>query len=136
MTRYEWKPGEGTELISTGTAALGASLLGVSADGTDAFFFTREQRLRGRERQSGKDLRRQGRGWVPASASDSLQGLRRVSRRGQPHSAACGHRQHRRHSDRQRNPPAEEEMQEAQEVPLGTEAQEARQEKARAGGHK
>lgn len=40
---YEWKPGEGTELISTGTAALGASLLGVSADGTDAYFFTREE---------------------------------------------------------------------------------------------
>jgi hypothetical protein len=40
---YEWKPGEGIELISTGAAALGASLLGVSADGTDAYFFTREK---------------------------------------------------------------------------------------------
>jgi hypothetical protein len=40
---YEWKPGEGIELISTGAAALGASLLGVTADGTDAYFFTREK---------------------------------------------------------------------------------------------
>jgi hypothetical protein len=40
---YEWKAGEGVQLISTGAAALGASLLGVSADGTDAYFFTREK---------------------------------------------------------------------------------------------
>jgi hypothetical protein len=40
---YQWKQGEGIELISTGAATLGASLLGVSADGLDAFFFTREK---------------------------------------------------------------------------------------------
>jgi sugar lactone lactonase YvrE len=44
---YEWSPADGTQLISTGTAALGASLLGVSADGTDAYFFTREKLVSG-----------------------------------------------------------------------------------------
>lgn len=44
---YEWSPTDGTQLISTGTAALGASLLGVSADGTDAYFFTREKLVSG-----------------------------------------------------------------------------------------
>ena len=31
------------ELISTGTSPFGSSLLGVSADGTDAYFFTRDK---------------------------------------------------------------------------------------------
>jgi hypothetical protein len=38
---YEWTPAQGVELISTGTEPLSSSLLGVSADGIDAYFFTR-----------------------------------------------------------------------------------------------
>jgi hypothetical protein len=44
---YEWSPSGGTQLISSGTAALGATLLGASADGTDAYFFTREKLVSG-----------------------------------------------------------------------------------------
>jgi hypothetical protein len=42
---YEWTPENGgaTELISTGTHSSASSLLSVSADGTDAFFFTRQK---------------------------------------------------------------------------------------------
>ncbi len=39
---YEWKSGEGIELISTGTGALASSLLGISADAVDAYFFTHD----------------------------------------------------------------------------------------------
>ena len=39
---YEWESGKGVELISTGTSSRSSSLLGVSADGTDAFFFTHD----------------------------------------------------------------------------------------------
>jgi sugar lactone lactonase YvrE len=39
---YEWSDGT-TELISTGTSPHASSLLGVSSDGTDAYFFTRER---------------------------------------------------------------------------------------------
>ncbi|HKG19390.1 MAG TPA: NHL repeat-containing protein, partial [Candidatus Limnocylindrales bacterium] len=39
---YEWEEGEDVQLISTGTAPLASSLLGVSADGVDAYFFTRQ----------------------------------------------------------------------------------------------
>ena len=38
---YEWTPAQGVELISTGTEPLPSSLLGVSSDGIDAYFFTR-----------------------------------------------------------------------------------------------
>ena len=37
---YEWKEGQ-RQLISTGTSNFDSGLLGVSADGVDAFFFTR-----------------------------------------------------------------------------------------------
>jgi hypothetical protein len=39
---YEWSGGR-AELISTGQSGFDSSLLSVSADGTDAFFFTREK---------------------------------------------------------------------------------------------
>ena len=39
---YEWENGT-TQLISTGASPSPSALLGVSADGTDAFFFTRDQ---------------------------------------------------------------------------------------------
>jgi hypothetical protein len=39
---YEWKNGVGIELISTGTGPLASSLLGISADAVDAYFFTRD----------------------------------------------------------------------------------------------
>ena len=39
---YKWDGGV-PELISTGTSQFNSSLLGVSADGTDAFFFTRDR---------------------------------------------------------------------------------------------
>jgi hypothetical protein len=38
---YEWKTGK-VELISTGQSGFNAGLLSVTADGTDAFFFTRD----------------------------------------------------------------------------------------------
>jgi hypothetical protein len=38
---YEWT-GQKAQLITTGTATFDSGLLGVSADGTDAYFFTRE----------------------------------------------------------------------------------------------
>jgi hypothetical protein len=38
---YEWT-GEAVQLVSTGASTTDATLLSVSADGTDAFFFTRE----------------------------------------------------------------------------------------------
>ena len=41
---YEWSPAEErSELISTGTSDTDSSLLSVTADGTDAFFFTRQK---------------------------------------------------------------------------------------------
>ena len=39
---YEWEEGQ-TELISTGAGPFATSLLGISADGADAYFFTREK---------------------------------------------------------------------------------------------
>ena len=52
MDAYEWEPQEPpgqrrrtdgcVQLISTGTSPLDSSLLGVSADGTDAYFFTHD----------------------------------------------------------------------------------------------
>ncbi len=39
---YEWKQGK-VELISSGQSNVDSSLLSISADGTDAFFFTRER---------------------------------------------------------------------------------------------
>ena len=39
---YQWESGNGIELISTGTSPSDASLLGISADGIDAYFFTRD----------------------------------------------------------------------------------------------
>ena len=39
---YEWESGKGIQLISTGTSPFAASLLGVSADGVDAYFFTHD----------------------------------------------------------------------------------------------
>src|SRR5262249_46370610 len=39
---YEWKEGQGIELISTGTGLLASGLLGASANGTDVYFFTRD----------------------------------------------------------------------------------------------
>jgi hypothetical protein len=52
MDAYEWEKGagaqEGTiELISTGTSPLDSGLLGTSADGTDAYFFTRDTLVSG-----------------------------------------------------------------------------------------
>jgi hypothetical protein len=43
LDAYEWESGEGIELISTGTSPFAASLLGISADGTDGYFFTRDR---------------------------------------------------------------------------------------------
>ncbi len=42
LDAYEWESGDGIELISTGTSPLDSSLLGVSTDGTDAYFFTHD----------------------------------------------------------------------------------------------
>jgi hypothetical protein len=40
---YEWEEGAAPQLISTGSSPFASSLLGASADGTDAFFFTRDK---------------------------------------------------------------------------------------------
>jgi hypothetical protein len=79
---YEWKSEDGIQLISTGSAALGASLLGVSADGTDAFFFTREKLVN--EDANGSRVKlydaRAGGGYpyvppeIPCKASDECHG--------------------------------------------------------------
>jgi hypothetical protein len=79
---YEWSPTGGTELISTGSAALGSSLLGVSADGTDAYFFTREKLVSGDNNGSHVKVydARAGGGFpyvppvVPCKASDECHG--------------------------------------------------------------
>jgi streptogramin lyase len=42
MDPYEWSPGGEQQLISQGTSLFGSGLLSVSADGTDAYFFTRD----------------------------------------------------------------------------------------------
>jgi hypothetical protein len=42
LDAYQWENGQGIQLISTGTSPSDSSLLGVSADGTDAYFFTRD----------------------------------------------------------------------------------------------
>ncbi len=39
---YEWEPGAGVSLISTGISQFDSILLGAGADGTDAYFFTRD----------------------------------------------------------------------------------------------
>lgn len=46
LDAYEWKEGV-AQLISTGTSAFPSGLLGVSADGADAFFFTRDKLVPG-----------------------------------------------------------------------------------------
>ena len=57
------------ELISTGTSPFDSSLLGVSADGTDAYFFTRDTLVAaGRKRQPREDLRRPRRRRLPLSS--------------------------------------------------------------------
>jgi len=48
---YEWSGGK-QELISTGTSPTDSELLSVSADGTDAFFFTRQRLVPGDENAS------------------------------------------------------------------------------------
>ena len=49
---YEWTEGEGVDLISTGNGPLPSGLLGVSADGIDAYFFTRDTLVTGDENGS------------------------------------------------------------------------------------
>ncbi len=79
---YEWESGKGIELISTGTGPLPSSLLSVSADGVDAYFFTRDTLVVGDDnggRVKVYDARTQG-GFpfipdqVPCKASDECHG--------------------------------------------------------------
>ncbi len=79
---YEWVAGKGTELVSTGTGALDSSLLGISADAKDAYFFTRDVLVEGDyngSRVKVYDAREEG-GFpyvpppVPCKASDECHG--------------------------------------------------------------
>ena len=52
---YEWESGQGIQLISTGTSAFPAALLGVDSNGVDAYFFTRDKLAR--EDENGNTVR-------------------------------------------------------------------------------
>jgi hypothetical protein len=79
---YEWKEDEGTQLISAGSGPLDSSLLGISSDAVDVFFFTRDV-LVNEDRNGGRvkiyDARSSG-GYpfippkVPCKASDECHG--------------------------------------------------------------
>ena len=94
---YEWEPTGTTsaaaqapcrtnigcvELISTGTSPFASSLLGISADGTDAYFFTRdtlvEETTTATRSRSTTPARGGGFPFVPPRTA--VQGLRRVPR--------------------------------------------------------
>jgi hypothetical protein len=78
---YEWKEGQ-IELISTGQSPFDSGLLSVTADGTDAFFFTRETLVSGDENGNLMKLytARRGGGFFvvppppPCAASDECHG--------------------------------------------------------------
>jgi sugar lactone lactonase YvrE len=81
LDAYEWKEGQ-VSLISTGFSTFPSSLLSVSSDGTDAFFFTRETLVPGDlNGQAMKlyDARKEGGFFVipnspPCAASDECHG--------------------------------------------------------------
>ena len=88
LDAYEFSPQrEGTggcrlpegcqQLISTGTSAFPSGLLGVSSDGTDAFFFTRDVLVE--EDQNGQAMKiydaRDGRRPLPRPAAAALRGI-------------------------------------------------------------
>ena len=98
-----WTPTSGRRatlsLISTGFSSAPSSLLTVTRDGTDAFFFTREVLVGERpQRRDDEGLRRprQGR-LLQAPAGAALRGLGRVPRPQQPGGAVSEHRDPRRH---------------------------------------
>ena len=104
---YEWEPeasapaaprarpsaqasGDCLGLISTGSSPFNSSLLGVSANGTDAYFFTRDTLAP--QDENGElvkiyDAREDG-GFFVTPEPPSLQGLGRVPRRRQPAAGA------------------------------------------------
>ena len=88
---YEWN-GESPELISTGVSPFDSSLLSASADGTDAFFFTRDSLVPQDENGTLAkvyDAREEG-GFPFPPRPGSLQGLGRVSRgRQSPRQGRC-----------------------------------------------
>jgi DNA-binding beta-propeller fold protein YncE len=82
LDAYEWKSGKGIELISPGTSPFASSLLGISADGIDAYFFTHDTLVpadQNGSRVKVYDARTQG-GYpivpaaVPCKASDECHG--------------------------------------------------------------
>ena len=96
---YQWEPkdfdlGQGAppcrhdggcaELVSTGTSPFAVELLGISSDGTDAYFFSRDKLAE--EDENGNTVKiydaRSFGGFPFVPASTSVQGLGRVSRRG------------------------------------------------------
>jgi hypothetical protein len=82
LDAYEWESGKGIELISAGTSPFPASLLGISANGIDAYFFTNDTLVP--EDQNGSRVKvydaRSGGGYpifpaaVPCKASDECHG--------------------------------------------------------------
>ncbi len=89
---YQWSDGR-TQLISTGASASDSGLLTVSADGTDAFFFTRQVLVPAD--QNGGRMKiydaRSGGGFLTLPRPAGLQGLRRVPRSGISQSSAAQH---------------------------------------------
>ena len=85
---YEWKNGA-ISLISTGFSAFPSSLLTVTSDGNDAFFFTRETLVANDHNGAGdEDLRRpQGRRLLRNPELAALRRLRRVPRARAPSAA-------------------------------------------------
>ena len=104
LDAYQWESGKGTELISTGTSSGASSLAGVSADGTDAFFFTHDTLVPEDENGSRVkvyDARAFG-GLSDRPAAGPLQRLRRVSWPRQSGTAFALHQHDRRHARWQR----------------------------------
>ena len=80
---YEWEEGE-LQLVSTGISNFDAGLLGVSPDGVNAFFFTRETLAP--QDKNGETMKiydaRAGGGFLADSAAAALRGQGRVPRPG------------------------------------------------------
>ena len=93
------------ELISTGTSPLDSSLLGVSADGTDAYFFTRDTLVASDNNGSRVKIydARAGGGFDQAPPPHQCQASDECHGAEQPGAAAARHQDDRRHRRWQRD---------------------------------
>ncbi len=87
---YEWSSGK-TQLISSGLGPEDSALLSVSADGKDAFFFTRD--VLSRQDGNGSAIKiydaREDGGFLFEEHREALRRVRRVPRRRHPTAAGC-----------------------------------------------